>query len=70
MRTRLNQKKAEGEEHKKRIIEEIAEKMELWEVTMNAYREERRMMMVGPGEMEREAKRVRVEDVKEVMKAQ
>ena len=44
--------------------------MEQWEVTMNAYREERRMLRVGPEEMEREAKRVRVEDVKEAMKAQ
>ena len=55
--------------HKKKVIEEVAEKMEQWEVTINAYREERRMLRVGPEELEREAKRVRVEDVKEVMKA-
>ena len=43
--------------------------MELWEVTMNEYREERRMLRVGPEELERETKRVRAEEVKEVMKA-
>ena len=67
--TRVHQKKADREEHKKKVIEEVAEKMEQWEVTMNAYREERRMLRVGPEELEREAKRIRVEDVKEVMKA-
>jgi hypothetical protein len=56
-------------EHKKKVIEEVVEKMEQWEGTMNAYREERMMLRVGPEEMEREAKRVRVEDVKEVMNA-
>ena len=43
--------------------------MEQWEVTVNAYREERRMLRVGPEELERESKRIRVEDVKEVVKA-
>jgi hypothetical protein len=36
---------------------------------VNAHREEKRMLRVGPVELEREGKRVRVEDVKEVMKA-
>ena len=53
----MNQKKADREEHKKRVIEEVAEKMEQWEVTVNAHREERRMLRVGPEELEREAKR-------------
>ena len=66
--TRVNQKKADNEEHKKRIIEGVAEKMEQWEVTVNASREERRMSRVGPEELGREAKRARVEDVKEAMK--
>lgn len=48
------------------VIGEVAEKMEQWEVTMNAYREERRMLRVCPEELERETKRMRVEEVKEV----
>ena len=68
-RTRVNQKKADREEHKKRVVGEVTEKMEQWEVTVNAYREERRMLRIGPEELGREAKRVRAEDVKEVMKA-
>ena len=36
---------------------------------MNAYMEERRMLRVGPEELEREAKSIRVEDVKGMMKA-
>ena len=36
---------------------------------MNAYREERRMLRVGPEELEREAKRISVENVREMMKA-
>ena len=46
-RTRVNQRKADREEHKKRVIEEVAEKMEQWEATVNAHREEKRMLRVG-----------------------
>ena len=63
------QEEERREEHTKKVIEEVAERMEQWDVTMNAYREERRMLRVCHEETEREAKRVRVEDVKEVMKA-
>ena len=58
-RTRVNQRKADREEHKKRVIEEVAGKMEQWEATVNAHREEKRMLRVGPEELEREGKRVR-----------
>ena len=43
--------------------------MEQWEESANEYREEKRMLRVGPEELERAAKRVRAEDVKEVMKS-
>ena len=39
-RTRVNQRKVDREEHKKRVIEEVAGKKEQWEATVNAHREE------------------------------
>ena len=68
-KTRVNQRKANKEWHKKRVTEEVAGKMKQWEATVNAHKEEKRMLRVGPEELEREAKKVRVKDVKEVMKA-
>ena len=67
-RTRLQQKKPDREEHKVRVIAEVTEEVEQWEATVNAYREDRRMLRVDPEELERETKRMRAEEVREVTK--
>ena len=53
-RTRVQQKRADREGHKVKVRGEVTEKMEQWEVATNEYREERRMLRVGPKELERE----------------
>ena len=65
----MSQKKAIREEHKKKVIGEVTGKIEQWEANVNEYREERRMLRIGPEELGRQAKRVRAEDVKGVMRA-
>ena len=68
-RTRVQQKKADREEHKEKVSKGTAKKMEQWEATENEHREGKRMLRVGPEELERVAKKVKAADVKEVMEA-